>query len=302
MILCAGQGTRLRPLTLELPKPLVPVGDQSLLADIFQQLRRAGGVPRAVNAHHLSHKILEYVRQNEPEVAVFHEPTLLGTAGGLASAKASFGDGPIIVWNGDIQAQPNLVQLVDCLACAPVALAVVLRPRGEGTCGLDLSGNVVRLRGQSFGAEASGADYMGILSLRPEALGELPSRGCLVGDYLLPLLARGGRVSAAPQATGFSDLGTLGSYLEANLNWLEACRRKRPLVPPLVEGSYISPTAKRAPDVRCLQCIIGENAVVEGSGSLERVVVWPGAVARAPLRDCIVTREAGVVPVWAACD
>ena len=56
MVLCAGLGTRLRPLTDELPKPLVPVGDKPLLARIADSLRSAGIDGFVVNTHHLSHE------------------------------------------------------------------------------------------------------------------------------------------------------------------------------------------------------------------------------------------------------
>jgi len=289
MILCAGLGTRLRPLTQTVPKPLVPIGDRPMLSILLEQLQVAGGTLRAVNTHHRPEKIKEFVERYDPRVTVSHEPTLRGTAGGIAQVRSSFGPGPVVIWNGDILAQPDLGQLVKAVHNVPAAMAVVTCAKGEGTCGLGEDGRIVRLRGECFGPEVMGANYVGILALQRDELDHLPNPGCLVGDYLLPKLRASGRVLGITQYGGFSDVGTLRAYLTANLDWLR--------LRGLAGRSFAARGAEVSAGVRLVDCVVGEGAKVEGQGQLERVVVWPGAVANAPLADCIVTSEFGVLPV-----
>src|SRR5688572_24464404 len=94
MVLCAGLGTRLRPLTDELPKPLVPVGDRSLLAHIARVLAGAGFERLVINTHHLPELFPAAIRELSIEAHLIHEPVILGTAGGVAGARRFLGRGP----------------------------------------------------------------------------------------------------------------------------------------------------------------------------------------------------------------
>ena len=106
MILCAGLGTRLRPLTDWCAKPLVPIGDRPALAHILDRLV---GTRAVVNAHHRAADIEAFARARSRDLLVSVEPDLLGTAGGIAHASPLLGSGDILVWNGDILAdQPTV--------------------------------------------------------------------------------------------------------------------------------------------------------------------------------------------------
>ena len=113
MILCAGLGTRLRPLTDELPKPLVPVGDRPLLAHITARLRSQGIHQVALNTHHLPRAFDSVYEWLDVEVKVVHEPEIRGTAGGVAGARRHFSSAPVLVWNGDILADPPVGRLLE---------------------------------------------------------------------------------------------------------------------------------------------------------------------------------------------
>src|ERR1700722_5417639 len=102
MILAAGLGTRLRPLTDELPKPLLPVGDVPAVAQVAAVLRDAGFREAVINVHHLAAAFPPAILAAMPLVLrVSLEPEVLGTAGGVANAGALLGDGDVVVWNGD---------------------------------------------------------------------------------------------------------------------------------------------------------------------------------------------------------
>lgn len=287
IILCAGFGTRLRPLTDELPKPLVPVGDRSILQHALASLVAAGVTDPIINVHHLPQQFARTLAGLALDVRVVVEAEIRGTAGGVAGARAHLSSAPVLVWNGDILVAPPIDQLVS--ACEPhsFCLGVAPRPLGEGTVGLDIEGNVVRLRGERFGEEVRAGDYVGVLTLGAKMLESLPERGCLFGDAALPLLRAGGRVRSVPVTTPWTDAGDARSLLSANLEWL----RTRGIESFEAAGSAVA----RGVDLR--EALVGAGARVEGRGRLERCVVCPGATARAPLRDAIVAPSGRVIPV-----
>ncbi len=283
LVLAAGLGTRLRPLTDELAKPLVPIGDEPLLGHVIRGLR-SSGVPRIVaNAHHRAADVVSFCTANG--VAVSEEAELLGTAGGLRRAGELLGEGDVLVYNGDIYAPAFEARLLGADAGAAVGVLLV-RPRakGEGNVGLLGDGRVVRLRRESFAEEEIGGEFLGIHLVSAELRAILPERGCLVGDGYLPALRRGAQVRAVCTDIPFVDVGTLDAYLAANVAWLKARGAK----------AFAHPTAR----VTCAleDTVVGPGAEAVGDGALTRCVVWPGARAHAPLRDAVVTAR-GVVHV-----
>jgi mannose-1-phosphate guanylyltransferase len=107
ILLAAGNGTRLRPLTLACPKALVPLHGIPLLEFSLRSLEDAGCRCIAINGHHLSRQLEEWLksrqqRHAETELRFFHEETLLGVGGGLKRMSAELPDGPLLVQNADI--------------------------------------------------------------------------------------------------------------------------------------------------------------------------------------------------------
>jgi len=102
MVLAAGLGTRMRPLTDNRPKPLLPLAGRSLLHHALDRLRDAGVAHHVVNAHHFADQVADAVAAHDaPGRQVIVEPTLLETGGGVANALPHLGDGPFAVVNGD---------------------------------------------------------------------------------------------------------------------------------------------------------------------------------------------------------
>ena len=287
IVLCAGFGTRLRPLTEELPKPLVPVGDRSILEHTLATLSAAGFAEAVINVHYLPEVFRAVLARVSLPVRVVTETEIRGTAGGVAGAREYLSDGPVLVWNGDILAEPPIEQLLERTARDSVCFAVSARPVGEGTVGLDELGHVVRLRGERFGTEARGADYVGVLTLGAEVMNELPRHGCLFGDAVLPRLRAGGIVTSVSVAGPWSDLGDPRSLLAANLAWLA----ERGLESFVGEGSQVGA------GVLLRRSLVGHRAQVQGEGTLERCVICPGGIATAPLRDSIVLPSGRVMGV-----
>ncbi len=286
MVLAAGLGTRLLPLSAELPKPLMPVGDRPLLAHLAARLSRAGFASFAINIHYLPEEFTSYYNKLESIPLVIQEPEIRGTAGGVAGARGSLGDAPILVWNGDVLVDPPVAALFAAVG-EGLAFAVAPRPLGVGTVGLDERGAVVRLRGERFGVEAFGGDYVGVAAIGARVLEQLPARGCLVGDVALPLLRAGERIPTVPLHGDWIDIGSVGAYRRANSEWLEHRGG--------AGASWVSASATVDPGVTLVASIVGDGAVVRGSGEMARTIVWPGAHAVAPLSDAIVTTSGRVV-------
>jgi mannose-1-phosphate guanylyltransferase len=297
LILAAGFGTRLRPLTLELPKPVVPVGDRPLLSHVARACR-AGGVSSLVaNAHHENQKISSVINELSLDIQVVVEERIRGTAGGVAGARSLYEPGAVLVWNCDILTQAPVKELLE-LANERDAQVLAVSPRaaGEGTVGVDERGSVVRLRGQVFGREVRGGDYVGVSALGPSVVASLPESGCLFGDVALPHLQKGGRVWTVPSLAPWSDLGDLSQYVAANLRWLDDHLRLNPQPSTLNPSSWIAPGAVVATSVSAERCLVGAQARVSGAGRLSQVIAWPGAVVSAPLARAVVLASGRVVP------
>jgi mannose-1-phosphate guanylyltransferase len=182
------------------------------------------------------------------------------------------------VWNGDILADVDPRALVDSVSSEDDA-ALAVRPcaRGEGNVGVDVEARIVRLRRESVASEAHGGEFLGIHVLGERILRRLPERGCLVGDVYIPAMRGGARLRAVAHAPPFFDIGSPRGYLDANLAWL----RSRGLSHWIGEGACV------ADGIALELAVVGAGAAVDGSGALERCVVWPGAHARAPLADAV---------------
>jgi mannose-1-phosphate guanylyltransferase len=250
-----------------------------MLAHIGARLRE-GGVERAVvNTHHLAEAFTEARLAEVPlPVEVIHEPRILGTGGGVANAARALGDGDVLVWNGDILIDIDVGALVrrHRERGALATMAIAPRAHGRGTIGIDDIGRVRRLRAHDDGAETASGDFVGVAILSPAARALLPDQGCWI-DALLPHLAGERGIATFPVQGPWDDVGTLASYLAANLRWLGERRW------------YAGPRARIATGVTLERAIVGADAIIEGEGLLRDVVIYPGARARAPLERAIVT-------------
>jgi mannose-1-phosphate guanylyltransferase len=248
---------------------------------VLDRLRTAGATRIVVNAHHRADDVRAFVLAQPGGVAVSEERELLGTAGGLAHARALLGEGDVLVWNADILADVDLRSLMEVHVLRGAAATLVVQPRaaGTGSVGLDEDGRVVRLRSERFAAEASGGEFLGVHVLASALRARLPARGGLVEDVFVPAMARGEALRARLHRGPWHDVGTVEAYLAANGAWLA----ERGL------ASWVGPGARVAAGVTLDASVVGAGAVVDGTGALSASVVWPGARAQAPLQGAVVT-------------
>jgi mannose-1-phosphate guanylyltransferase len=294
MVLAAGLGTRLKPLTELRAKALVHVGDRPVLTHVLDQLWAAGAPRITINTHHRARDLEAYAASQRNEVLLSNEPELLGTAGGVSQAEDLLGAGDVLVWNADILAAVDIVALVRAHGAgaarprANASATLLVRPlaAGQGNVGYDSRGTIVRLRRESVGNEAHGGEFVGVHILGEALRRALPARGCLVGDVYIPALKAGATLGAHPFEGAFFDVGTLGGYLEANRAWLAA----------RAVSSWTADGARVPSGIVLEESVVGAGATLSGHGRVVRAVIWPGAVAVAPISDAIVTTE-GVVAV-----
>lgn len=204
IILAAGRGSRLRPLTDHTPKPLALVADRPLIAYGLGLLRANGIEEVVVNVHHLGDRLREALGDGSRHgVAVRYsvETTLLDTGGGIRQATRLFEgslDAPVVVLNADVVTDVPLGEVLDFHASRRAAVTFVLRddPRKEsyGVFGIDTSGRVRRFLGR--GAPREGlSEYMfaSVQVLSPEVIARMPDDRPFssMHDFYPPLFAEG---------------------------------------------------------------------------------------------------------------
>jgi N-acetyl-alpha-D-muramate 1-phosphate uridylyltransferase len=103
MLLAAGLGTRMRPLSIDTPKPMLPVGGRAVIDHAIDRLSAAGVANIVVNAHHQAERLEAHLSAHPqpPAIAISREAELLSTGGGVRNALPMLGDAPFFVVNGD---------------------------------------------------------------------------------------------------------------------------------------------------------------------------------------------------------
>jgi NDP-sugar pyrophosphorylase family protein len=158
MVLAAGRGTRLAPLTDRLPKPLMPVAGRPMIVHILELLRCGGIDDVVINLHHLGHLIEREIRDGAGlglRVRYSWEPEILDTGGGIKRAQPLLGDEPFIVANGDSLLELSLHDLVEAHRAGRGIATMVVRPTPDaarwGLVELDSGDRVRRVAGLPAG-------------------------------------------------------------------------------------------------------------------------------------------------------
>ena len=290
LVLAAGYGTRLRPLTDVLPKPLAPLLGRPLLDHALDRLAAAGVTRVAVNAHHLGDLIAAHLaaRADGPPTVLYPEPEILGTAGPLHAARALLGEGPaFLLHNGDVWCDADLTAALD-LRRAHDAEGVLLLtdlPR-VNSVRLGADGRVRDVAGLAHAPARDGdrlLTYTGVAVFARRFLERIPPGPSGLAPALAAAAAVGGLRGLVIPLRAWSDLGTPRSYLEAHAELLAVGERIRVAatadVDPgvLLEGfAAIGDGARVGPGVTLSDCVVLPGAEVHGPGRRHRVVLGPG--------------------------
>ena len=228
MILAAGLGTRLRPLTDTIPKPLLPVGGTPLILWNLLLLRANGIREVIINLHYLGHMIEETIGDGshwDMQVRYSHEPTLLGTGGGLKAAEWFFEKQPFLVINGDTLIELDVKALMEFHQTHGGVATLVLRddPHAAqwGAVESDAQDRILRINGRGMSQADSTCPlvermFAGVHILHPSVLqGTLSGVTFSIIDSYTNELARGSKIFGFLHATYWSDIGTVERYTQA---------------------------------------------------------------------------------------
>ena len=322
MVLAAGKGTRLSPLTGVIPKPMAPVADKPIIQHIFELLARTGVEETHVNVHYLADVILGQYGQ-EAEVGGmgvrFHrEERLMGTAGSVKNVAQAF-DQTFVVVMGDALTDVDVREVVafhkEKGATATLALTPVEDTTEYGVAVLDAEKRIVGFQEKPEPSEAiSNLANTGIYVFEPEALSYVPEGTfCDFAKDVFPRLLGAGEKVVGYDVGGFywSDIGTLRAYKEAQRDalmgkvsveisgerwgenlWVGEKARIHPSAYGHVQGyAFVGSEAEVGPGVHLSGSVtLGRRCRVSGGATLRRSVLLPGASvgSGAYVEDCII--------------
>ena len=178
MVLAAGLGTRLKPITFEIPKPMVPVLDRPVMAHIVNLLRGQGFDDLIANLHYFPNSIKNYFGDT---LTYSYEEELLGTAGGVRNVADFFGDDPVVIISGDALTDIDLRKLVErhqaAGGIATLTVKKVPDTREYGVVIHDADGRIQGFQEKPDPAEAlSDLGNCGIYVFSPEIFDYFPDR------------------------------------------------------------------------------------------------------------------------------
>ncbi len=319
--MAGGEGTRLRPLTCDCPKPMIRLMEQPVMQYALSLLKQHGITDIAVTLGYLPDAIRDYFGAGDDfgvSLRYTAEPTPLGTAGGVRQARG-FLDEPFVVLSGDGVTD---LDLTDAIAFhrRKGALATLVLKRADNPLdyGVVLTDADGRLRSfhekPDWGDVISDTVNTGIYILEPQVLDHIPpDRPCDFGQELFPALVKQGLPVYGYVTEGYwCDIGDVRAYLQAHADALEGRIRLEGLIPrqgrvvqlpgasvdrsAVLEGpcligmgARVLPGATVGPhSVVGAGCVIGEGA------SVKRSVLWPGArlMKGAQARGCVLASGA----------
>jgi mannose-1-phosphate guanylyltransferase/phosphomannomutase len=305
MILAAGVGSRLDPLTRATPKPMVPIVNKPVIEHIVDLLRRHDFRDLIINLFHLGDAIKRHLGDGSRlgvRITYSEEEQLWGDAGSIKKVEGFFDDTFLVV-GGDDLSDMDLTRLLQThrekRALATIALTEVEDPSEYGIALLDASGRITRFLEKPKGQVVfSNTANTGVYVFEPEVLELIPrDTHYMLGRALLPLLLEQKKPLFGHLASGYwRDVGNLEEYRQAHLDCLAGranvelplTRRKDSLW--IGQDVQIAPTAeigdpvaigdhcRIGPGARVLantvlgsRCVVGENAVLKES------ILWDGA-------------------------
>jgi mannose-1-phosphate guanylyltransferase len=306
MLVAAGLGTRLDPLTHELPKPAVPVANRPAAWFGIDQLTRAGYTELVVNTHHLAAELRASLVAHAPSAATLsfvHEARILGTGGGVKRAWQPRDGEDFLTWNAKLVFAPDLRAVLARHRESGAIATMVLRPMPEhASFAPVLVDGEGRVRAMRDGAPAPAGElsprmYTGVQVLHSRAHADLPDEGDIIEHAYQRWLARGELIASVTDHGPWHDVGvTLGHYLDANLALLRGDVRW-PGIAADAGSNLVAPDAIVGVGASLHEVAVGRGARIAAGVRLERCVVWPGASVDTDIHDAIITpRNAVRVP------
>ena len=291
-VLGAGLGTRLRPLTDELPKPLVPIFQKPLITFALDHLIDIGIGKFLINTHRLPEKFAEAFPENRysgADLTFVNEPVLLETGGGIKNIEAELSSEPFITYSGDVLTDVPLQPLIDEHFKRGNHVTLALRRTDLGSAIAFQNGRVVDISSR-LGIPGQ-FDFANIAVWSSAVFEHIPPAKKIsfipvLGDWI----SQGGKIGGVILEKGeWFNLGSRAEYFDVHRAILRGWR------PPYVKGSDwmspIHPTAVIDPTTAIRGCsVVGKNCRVGAGATLEDTILWPGSqiASNAELFGCIV--------------
>lgn len=230
MILAAGLGTRLRPLTETIAKPMIPVVNKPVMEHVIELLARQGFNNLYANVHYRADDVINHFGNGSRwnvDLKYSREDTLAGTAGGLKRLESFFRDGTFVVFSSDLLTDIDLGPLIafhkERRALATIALTRVEEPSNYGVVKLDGSGRITAFQEKPSNDEAvSNLASCGIYIFEPEILDYIPAEEFYdFGTDLFPqLFVAGLPLYGYEHDNYWLDIGRLDNYQNGNFDAL----------------------------------------------------------------------------------
>ena len=295
LILAGGKGTRLRPLTLFMPKPIVPICNRPFLLYQIDTLRRAGITDITLSLSYQPHKIEQQLGDGSDygvHLRYTVEPQPMGTAGAYKFAEDLIRE-PTVVFNGDILTDLDLKTVIreheERQATATVVLTPVENPSAYGLVETETDGRIRRFLEKPKPEEITTNNInAGTYVLEPRLLDFIPANENHSFEYgLFPNLLQRSEPFFAhiPQRTYWMDIGTPERYLQTHLD-LIADRVGRihinerrgefdsATLAEIDEASMIGDDCVIKPGAQIINSVLGQGCYIEEKARVENSVIW----------------------------
>ncbi|PYI45979.1 MAG: hypothetical protein DMF11_10110 [Verrucomicrobia bacterium] len=293
-VLAAGLGKRLRPLTDDLPKPLIPIFQKPLITFALDHLIAAGVQSFVINTHRLPSLFYEFFSGNAYDghsLTLAHEPDLLETGGGIKNVEGILGKEPFIVYSGDILTDVALEPLIAEHFRVGNDVTLGLRQNtGLGAGVVMRDGRIVEISTKSNPKE--NFDYANISVWNPEIFARIPAkRKISFIPILIDWINQGGTIGGLPLDDGnWFNIGSRKQYLDVHRaisteHWRPVYVKTRDWAESVAQSAHVDPTAQvRGCSVVGPDCSVGAEAV------LEDTILWSNAeiASKSQLHGCIV--------------
>ncbi|MBU2590404.1 MAG: NDP-sugar synthase [Nitrospinae bacterium] len=288
IILSAGFGKRLLPLTETTPKPLLPIAGIPIIRRTINNLASFGIKEIVINLHHLADEIKRALTTPPPGIKIHftEEAEILGTAGGIKGAQHILGGGDFIVINSDIIAEIDFKDLIKQHKEKEALATMVLRQDPDvekyGPIETDNNGKIRRLLNKpDLDNNIQLAKYMftGVQVMSPRFLERIPKTGYSdISKDIYPKLVAAEEGLYGYVTKGYwTDIGTPETYLRANFRELakssESFPNRKGITPPVYIGKdcQIGENVKIGPN-----CLIGNNCSIKSGAKISETVIMDG--------------------------
>lgn len=308
IVLVGGQGTRLRPLTLSTPKPMLPTAGVPFLAHLLSRIAAAGIRQVVLGTAYRASLFEAWLAEGGAgldglEVTCLSEPEPLGTGGGIRHAARALGDGidEVVVFNGDILSGVDLTAVVDehrgAAADATLHLVRVPDPTAFGCVPTDSSGRVEAFLEKTL-APPTDQVNAGCYVFGRHVVDAIPGdRPVSVERETFPGLLEGGaRLQGHVETSYWLDLGTPGSFVRGSADLVQGAAPSAALPGPIgtamvLPGATVAGSASLTDGTTVGAGVtVGEGARVSGSVLLDGARIAEGAV----VERSVVGREASI--------